>query len=305
MLNVNEPEAATTSNSEHPLRKLVQRAQDGDESSLPELRVMLDACPKLWREVGDLAMRSRKMWLEMIAGSDLFTREAIERRLAEMQAELAGLNPTPLEKQLIDRILTCSLQVHYADMLMTKSQSQSEPEQKKLMKCQRAADHRHQLAVKQLATLRKLLPSSEKATKIKLHDPSPANTATDAEADDPLLQGHAEREKAPGVYVCAQATVVPYLDSLLHQLVEGQTKSARRPDIAPPLPDDPYIGPLLHGLMEDQKTAHGVPDIPYPPPDDPYIGPPLRGFIEERDAARAAASQSAGKAPTAADSTVG
>ena len=87
MQSDNDLEPTAQANSSQQLRELVQRAQGGDESALPELRAMLDAGPEIWREAGDLAARSRKILLDLIAGSDLFAREAIERQLTEMGRE--------------------------------------------------------------------------------------------------------------------------------------------------------------------------------------------------------------------------
>ena len=41
------------------LQTLVKRAEQGDESALPELRVALDANPWIWERYGDLAQQSQ------------------------------------------------------------------------------------------------------------------------------------------------------------------------------------------------------------------------------------------------------
>ena len=40
------------------LRDLIDRAQQGDETALPELRALLDETPDLWQQVGDVAKHS-------------------------------------------------------------------------------------------------------------------------------------------------------------------------------------------------------------------------------------------------------
>lgn len=253
MPNDREPDAAAACNSAHQLRELVQRAQRGDVSALPELRMMLDACPEIWHSVGDLAARSRLTWLNMIAGSDLFTREALERRLVEMQAELAGPDPSLLERHLVDRILTCSLQVHYMDMLLTKTHFQSDSELQELLNRQRAADRRHQVAIKHLATIRKLLPDAVRTKKLKLHDPTATASSIDAEAD-PLLRERIERERATGLPKASPESNGPYLDMLLHRLVEDREKAGSLTVIPPPSVE-PYSDPLLQGLIEERERA--------------------------------------------------
>jgi hypothetical protein len=272
----NSAEQAAESHSSQQLGELVQRAQGGDESALPELRAMLDVCPEIWREAGDLTLQARRTWLDLVAGSDLFVREAIERRLAEMQVALGGPQPSPLEQQLIDRILTCWLQVHYADTLLNKCQALSATDLRDLTRRQQAADHRHKMAIKQLLLLRRMLPSSANAAKIKLHDPlraagatkpkasagAPENchSPTDAEAD-PLLQGLAERRRALGLpdIPCTPTEADPLLLGFAEQ-----KKAVGRPGISAAPADrniisassaDPYIGPLLQGLLEERKKA--------------------------------------------------
>jgi len=42
------------------LEALVRRAQQGDESALPELRLLLDRCPELRKRCGDLAAQAQQ-----------------------------------------------------------------------------------------------------------------------------------------------------------------------------------------------------------------------------------------------------
>ena len=78
------------------LRAVVKRAQEGDRRALPQLRKALDEHPEYFEHAGDLAMMAEHAWLELMAGSNLFLRETVERKLAEMRRELTGLNPSPL-----------------------------------------------------------------------------------------------------------------------------------------------------------------------------------------------------------------
>src|SRR4051794_11445512 len=82
------------------LQRLGRRAEQGDGTALPELRAALDANPWVWDRYGDLAQQSQAAWLRLIAGPDLLLRESVERKAAQLRAELAGPEPSPLERLL-------------------------------------------------------------------------------------------------------------------------------------------------------------------------------------------------------------
>jgi hypothetical protein len=56
---------------------------------------------------GDLAERIKQIMVGTIAGPDLVRREAILAHLEQMENELAGSDPTPLERVMIQRVLAC------------------------------------------------------------------------------------------------------------------------------------------------------------------------------------------------------
>ena len=99
------------------LQEIVRRAERGDESALPELRAILDDCPEIWREASNLEFQTREMWIDLMAGKDLFRRETIERRIAEMRQEMAGPDSSPLERLLVDHLLCSWLAMNYANAM--------------------------------------------------------------------------------------------------------------------------------------------------------------------------------------------
>ena len=109
----------TTTNTEAMagLRELVSRAKSGDRTVLPQLRVYLDDHPEIWTEVGDLALhaQAQESWLQLIAGPDLVMEESMRRKMDEMRGELGIEAASNIEKLLIERVVACWLQVHYAD----------------------------------------------------------------------------------------------------------------------------------------------------------------------------------------------
>jgi len=97
------------------LMALIDRAQDGDEEALPVLRKVLDEAPEVARIV-DLARNVERSIIEKMSGSDVFTQEAIPRNLKAMRKEIAGENPSPLERLLAERVALCWLAATFADV---------------------------------------------------------------------------------------------------------------------------------------------------------------------------------------------
>jgi hypothetical protein len=141
------------------LRALVRRAEQGDTSVLPQLRRLLDETPALWEHYGDLARHAEQSWLALVSGPNLCLQESLQRQLGKLRAELAGETPTPLERLLVDRILACWLQVHYADAAFAQlKDKECRPAQlRSAAHLQDRAHHRYLTSIRQLATVRKLL----------------------------------------------------------------------------------------------------------------------------------------------------
>src|SRR4051794_31307844 len=85
------------------MQRLLLRAQQGDLSVLPELRALINDRPELWQRAGDLAEHAELSLLRLVSGTDLLALETVRRKLAELKAELAGPDCSPLEKLLVDR----------------------------------------------------------------------------------------------------------------------------------------------------------------------------------------------------------
>ena len=140
------------------LRQLVQRAEQGDETVLPELRAALDVNPWVWQRYGDLAKQSQAAWLQLVAGRNLLLLESARRKAEQLRAELAGPAPSPLERLLIERIVSCWLQTNYADSAYAQLPKGTNPAQHTAaLQRQNSAQQRYLQAVKALATVRKLL----------------------------------------------------------------------------------------------------------------------------------------------------
>ena len=126
----------------------------GDQEVLPALRTLLDTQPALWTEVGTLTTEVEQAWLQLLTGDDLVTREVLHRQLEAWKAELAGPQPTPLERLLSERIALCWLQVQQAELWAVRHVTQPDAWSEQRLD---RAQARFLAAVKALAQVRKLL----------------------------------------------------------------------------------------------------------------------------------------------------
>ena len=137
---------------------LLKRANEGEGPALVELRELCEGHPELWAGIGNLAAQAQASLIQAIAGKNEVVAEAISRRAAELRRELAGAEPTPLERLLVSRIAACWLQLHYAEMRYTQNlgkltMEQGEYHQRTIDRAQK----RYLTAIKALAQVRRLL----------------------------------------------------------------------------------------------------------------------------------------------------
>jgi hypothetical protein len=139
------------------LQRLVERAEQGDEAALPELRVALDANGWVWERYGDLGRQAQAAWLELISGKNLLLKEATSRKAAQLRRELAGPQPSPLELLLAERVVATWLQVNYADAAYAQLKGTNPAQHTAALRRQNSAQQRYLQAVRALATVRRLL----------------------------------------------------------------------------------------------------------------------------------------------------
>ena len=141
------------------LMDLIDRAQDGDDGALPLLRQVLDEAPRVARII-DLARNVERSIIKEMSGDDVFTQEAIPRNLKAMRKEIAGENPSPLERLLAERITVCWLELHYFEALYAQNMgdmtlAQDDYYQRRIDKAHR----RYISSIKALAQIRKMGPA--------------------------------------------------------------------------------------------------------------------------------------------------
>jgi hypothetical protein len=89
------------------LRELAEKAQDGDDGAAIEIRKMLDGSPDLaWRFIkGPGKMAEEALVDEFTRDGDLASKELLKHQLESMRIEVAGENPSPLERLLAERVV--------------------------------------------------------------------------------------------------------------------------------------------------------------------------------------------------------
>lgn len=151
-----KPADVTIPTEAEDLRKLLQRAQSGDASTLPALRKMLED-PATVDVFGNLAAQAEQALIRAAAGDDLAFKEGLTRKLELLREELAGPNPSLVERLLVERVVACWLQVQDADIRYASGQRDCTLAQGEFR--QRRMDHAHRrylTALKTLALVRKL-----------------------------------------------------------------------------------------------------------------------------------------------------
>ena len=141
------------------LMALIARAQDGDRDALPLLREVLDKEPRIAGFV-NLARDVERSIVEKISGNDLFTQEAMPRNLKAMRKDIAGENPSPLERLLAERIGICWLELQYFEAIYAQNLgnltiTQGDHNQRRIDKAHR----RYLSSIKALAQIRKMGPA--------------------------------------------------------------------------------------------------------------------------------------------------
>jgi hypothetical protein len=137
------------------LRKVLERAQRGDETTLPALRELLKE-PHMVEACGNLAAHAETALIRKFAGKDLAVSEGLRRKLGCLRAELAGPTPTPLERMLVGRVVACWLHLYYLEAVYAGKDGMSLDLAQHYQRCIDRAHKRHLSAIKTLALVRRL-----------------------------------------------------------------------------------------------------------------------------------------------------
>jgi hypothetical protein len=101
------------------LKVLSEKAQAGDKEARKELRRLVRASsPEVIAEASGIASRAEWMLVKTISAGKPLMEEALEERMDQMRAEIAGENPTPLEVLLTERVVAGWLLVEVLEGLI-------------------------------------------------------------------------------------------------------------------------------------------------------------------------------------------
>ena len=110
----NEPATSVAPEPQASFSELVKAARQGDRSVIPALRRMMRENPGLAKNNGDLASQTQIHWIDLIAGKDLYRRECLLMKLADLKRELlAETNGTVMEQMLVDQAISTWMQLYY------------------------------------------------------------------------------------------------------------------------------------------------------------------------------------------------
>ena len=139
------------------LERILKRAEEGDTSTLPVLKKILDT-GHFTESAGNLARLLRETIIKDAGGKNLLLKGAMARKLEQLRNELTNASDTALERLLVDRVVLCWLWLHETEVRYRQfkpgdlSMLQGEHWQRRIDRLQ----HRYLAAIRALALVRKL-----------------------------------------------------------------------------------------------------------------------------------------------------
>jgi hypothetical protein len=135
---------------------LIRRAERGDESAVPPLRQALNASGGLVELAGNLATQVQATLVRQAAGTNLFFKEGMEAKMDRLRTDMAGPDPSPLERLLADRIALCWLSLHDFEVRFAQAKDLTIKQADHWQHRINCAHRRYLSSIKTLATVRKL-----------------------------------------------------------------------------------------------------------------------------------------------------
>jgi hypothetical protein len=141
------------------LEALSCAAEKGDLAALDELRSELDSCPHIWQPIVDLQRMIEHKLITLIAGTDPLRAESFRKRNSELRCELSGQSGSVLVQLASSRVAAAWMFAQVLEYLVLDSLD--EP---RVVKKLADAERRLQIAVRTLATVKKLELQLQMAT---------------------------------------------------------------------------------------------------------------------------------------------
>jgi hypothetical protein len=139
---------------------LVARGEKEGTAILPELRGFFDQHPETWRRIGDLAASARLALVDLAVGGQVVVKEATLRQAAELEADLAGTDPSPLEKVLAGHVAVAWLAAAEAETTAANARAVPLAQAEFLDRRRDRAGRRPESATKAMALVKRLLRPS-------------------------------------------------------------------------------------------------------------------------------------------------
>jgi hypothetical protein len=137
--------------------EVIKRAQQGDRQALPRMLAIFDEEGPRYAELfGNMATHVEKALVSGAAGNNFAVREGLERKLSTLRGELAGPDPTPIERLLAERAAFCWLTVYEYERNYSDSGNISLRQGEYYQRRIDAAHRRFLSSLRTLAAVRKL-----------------------------------------------------------------------------------------------------------------------------------------------------
>jgi hypothetical protein len=141
------------------IRECLKRARNGETAVRPLVRKMLEHDEEgiLLNHYGDIFAWARTELVKIAAGNNITVQEALCRKIEAVRDELAGPNPTPLERILCERVALCWFDANETDRRFGIERSGISFQDAEYRESRRDRAHRRFLAAcKTLASVRRL-----------------------------------------------------------------------------------------------------------------------------------------------------
>jgi hypothetical protein len=136
---------------------LRRRAEAGELKAVRELTAIHHDIDDIGIYEGDLAVRAELALVEL-ATTTLSEQTKLVLHLERKRSEMDGPTPTPIERILVDRVVTCELHLSYLEGLFIKALKEGNVgAQKHLEHLVAGANRRYLQSIKTLAQVRRLL----------------------------------------------------------------------------------------------------------------------------------------------------
>lgn len=153
--NSQELEGDPAEEGQPSFEEMVNAARKGDRSVMPTLRKIVWANPELIKNNGDLASQTMIHWIDLIAGRDLYYREALLLKVSVLKKAMkTETNGTLVERMLVDQAVSTWLQLYFHEDREAKAPADNIKVSEFRLKKIESAFNRHMRSLNALASMR-------------------------------------------------------------------------------------------------------------------------------------------------------